>query len=200
MFSPVNQAFSLWLLLFSSSLFFFHKFVFYPSPLSLSFSLFLSVYLPPPPVGVKGFWQAVHVTPDISHGEQRWWMGVKDGGMWRFMWTRQRKLLQGQSHLVLRWPPGTLCVCVYCVFRHWPVICCIIPLGGASLLQLWQRFVAGCRFPFFTFDDDSVRTIDGTWSCEPVSFFPFFLACKTQVFHHYVAQSLTDLIWEKPNW
>lgn len=39
--------------------------------LSLSFSLFLSVYLPPPPVGVKGFWQAVHVTPDISHGEQR---------------------------------------------------------------------------------------------------------------------------------
>lgn len=37
-------------------------------PLFLSLSVSLS---PPPPVGVKGFWQAVHVTPDISHGEQR---------------------------------------------------------------------------------------------------------------------------------
>lgn len=133
MFSPVNQAFSLWLLLFSSSLFFFHKFVFYPSPLSLSFSLFLSLYLPPPPVGVKGFWQAVHVTPDISHGERRWWMGVKDGGMWRFMWTRQRKLLQGQSHLVLRWPPGTLCVCV--------CLLCVSPLAGHLLHNTSGRLV-----------------------------------------------------------
>lgn len=29
-----------------------------------------------------------------------------------------------------------VCVCVYCVFCHWPVICCVIPLGGVSLLQL----------------------------------------------------------------
>lgn len=71
--------------------------------LSLSLSLF--IYLPPSPGGVKCFWQAVHVTSDISHREWCWWME----------WKREAEEASARSQpsgfALTTWDAMSVCVC-----------------------------------------------------------------------------------------
>lgn len=90
-------------------------------------------------------------------------------GIWEVRERGQRKLLQGQSHLVLFWPPGTVFVCVCCVVM--PPVC---PL----LRNISGRHVSGAALTLFcgwvwislcTFNHDSVKTFTGAWWCVLVS-------------------------------
>lgn len=78
-------------------------------------------------------------------GDERWsqiygWVDWKrDLGFLGEGLGQQRKLLQGQSHLVLFWPPGTLCACV-CVCY------CITTIASMSLSSSDRVF---CRWEDF---------------------------------------------------
>lgn len=109
----------------------------------LPFSLF--IILPLCLTGVNCFWQAMQA-------HTRWWWEMKSnlwmGGLKErdlgFLGEglgQQRKLLQGQSHLVLFWPPGTLCACVCACVCY-----CITTIASMSLSSSDRVF---CRWEDF---------------------------------------------------